>query len=122
GTPLHRIVPNGWVQGGDVVDGSGKGDPGFTLSDETFAVKHDAAGIIGMATAGQPHTAATQFYIALSPLPFLDGKRVAFGRVLTKHAMDVLMALPSLPTFQNERAVPDVCVASCHVIYEPSGP
>lgn len=37
-----------------------------------------------MANNGQPHTGATQFYITLSPLPFLDGKRVAFGRVLTK--------------------------------------
>lgn len=66
-----------------MVDGSGKGDPGFVLPDETFAVKHDERGVLGMANKGQPHTAASQFYITLQPLPFLDGKRVAFGRVLT---------------------------------------
>ena len=46
--------------------------------------QHDAAGIVGMATNGQPHSANTQFYIALEPLSFLDGKRVAFGKVLTQ--------------------------------------
>ncbi|PNW87242.1 hypothetical protein CHLRE_02g114700v5 [Chlamydomonas reinhardtii] len=120
GTPLHRIVPNGWVQGGDIVDGSGKGDPGFVLPDETYSVKHDAPGVLGMATGGQPHTANTQFYISLSPLPFLDGKRVAFGRVLNKQSLENLLALQTLPTFQNERPVPDVVIASCHVIYNPN--
>lgn len=47
-------------------------------------VKHDVPGIIGMANLDQPHTASTQFYITTSPLPWLDGKRVAFGRLLTK--------------------------------------
>ncbi|GFR46789.1 hypothetical protein Agub_g8420 [Astrephomene gubernaculifera] len=118
GTPIHRVVPCGWIQGGDVVDGSGKGDPGFMLPDETFAVKHDEPGVLGMANMGQPHTGATQFYISLSPLPFLDGKRVAFGRVLTKQSMDNLRALQS-STMINERPVPEVTITTIHVIYEP---
>jgi cyclophilin family peptidyl-prolyl cis-trans isomerase len=44
-------------------DHTGKGNPGWTLPDETFAVTHTEAGLVGMATCGEPHTASTQFYI-----------------------------------------------------------
>ncbi|EFJ45651.1 hypothetical protein VOLCADRAFT_75661 [Volvox carteri f. nagariensis] len=118
-SPIHRVVKTGWIQGGDVVDGSGKGDPGFTLPDETFAVKHDDKGILGMANKGQPHTAASQFYITLSPLPFLDGKRVAFGKVLTLEGLECIAKLENLQTYINERPVPDVLITNCRVLYEP---
>jgi len=29
-----------------------------------------------------PHTNASQFYVTAAPLAFLDGKKVAFGRVI----------------------------------------
>ncbi len=49
------------AQGGDVVDGSGKNMPAqLQISDETFAVKHDAPGIVGLSNNGLPHTATTQ--------------------------------------------------------------
>ncbi len=60
---------------------AGKGNPGWTLPDETFAVKHDEVGLIGLANNGEPHTAASQFYITLQPVPWLNGKRVVFGKV-----------------------------------------
>lgn len=84
GTPIHRVVKGGYVQGGDVVDGTGKGKPKFHIPDESFAVKHDEPGILGMANNGDAHTGAAQFYVTLAPLPWLDGKRVAFGKVVTK--------------------------------------
>ncbi|GLI62619.1 hypothetical protein VaNZ11_005283 [Volvox africanus] len=118
-TPIHRVVKSGWIQGGDVVDGSGKGDPGFTLPDETFAVKNNDKGILGMCNKGQPHTASSQFYISLSPLPFLDGKRVAFGKVLTLDGLECLEKLENLQTYINERPVPDVTTTKWHVLYEP---
>lgn len=37
--------------------------------------------MVGMANNGEPHTAASQFYIAANPLHWLDGKRVVFGKV-----------------------------------------
>lgn len=39
---------------------AGKGQPGWTIADESFAVKHDDVGLVGMANCGEPHTAATQ--------------------------------------------------------------
>lgn len=36
---------------------------------------------VGMANNGEIHTGATQFYITLNALPWLDGKKVVFGKV-----------------------------------------
>lgn len=63
---------------------TGKGDPQFTIPDETFAVKHDERGLLAMANNGQPHTGSCQWYVTLAPLSWLDGKRVVFGKVLTQ--------------------------------------
>jgi cyclophilin family peptidyl-prolyl cis-trans isomerase len=90
GSPIHRVVKGGYIQGGDVVNGSGAGDPGYHIPDETYAVKHSAAGMLGMASTGQPHTAATQFYISLQPLNWLDGKMVAFGRAIGSRSKSLL--------------------------------
>ena len=84
GTPIHRVVRQGYIQGGDCVNGTGAGDPKFSIPDETFAVAHDDVGILGMANNGVSHTANTQFYITLNPATWLNGKWVAFGKVLTQ--------------------------------------
>ena len=64
-SPIHRVVADGWVQGGDVVAGNGSGgESAFgqaAIPDEGFAA-HDGAGVLGMANDG-PHTAASQFYV-----------------------------------------------------------
>lgn len=120
-TLMHRIVPNGWIQAGDiwpphkgnggesvygpVFEGSvlhmqkytlfdrvcdrlviiNYSDCGYprmkmlrNVSDESFKVKHDKRGIIGMANKGR-HTNGSQFYICLQPTPWMDTKYVAFG-------------------------------------------
>ena len=46
-------------------------------------------GILSMASNGEPHTANSQFFITLDALPWLDGKRVAFGKVLTQEGLKV---------------------------------
>eukprot|EP00798_Chlamydomonas_sp_ICE-L_P005536 gene5536-4170_t len=117
GTPFHRLVKHGFIQGGDVVDGTGKGDPGFTLPDETFAVKHDEAGILAMANNGAPHTAASQFYITLAPLPSLDGKRVAFGRLLTTESLEALKLMSEVPCNYAERPTPEIVIQAARQIY-----
>jgi cyclophilin family peptidyl-prolyl cis-trans isomerase len=45
---------------------------------------HNTAGILGMAKRqGERHSAASQFYITLNPLEYMNGKNVAFGRVIS---------------------------------------
>ncbi|KUF92424.1 Glyoxylate reductase/hydroxypyruvate reductase [Phytophthora nicotianae] len=86
GNQVHRVVRGGWIQAGDVA-GNGRGDGpcrslyGLEFPDESFAVSHNAAGILSMANTG-PHTNGSQFFITLAPQPWLDRRKVAFGRVM----------------------------------------
>jgi cyclophilin family peptidyl-prolyl cis-trans isomerase len=107
------------LQGGDVVDGTGKGKNLFQLPDETFQFKHDAAGCPAMASNGEAHTAATQFYITQNPLKWLDGKRVVFGKVLTEAGLETIRAIEATDT-NNERPVPEVVISGTRVLIEPA--
>ncbi|XP_029903769.1 putative inactive peptidyl-prolyl cis-trans isomerase-like 6 [Myripristis murdjan] len=103
GSIFHRVVPNGWLQGGDISlakkgDG-GESIYGATFGDESFAVFHTKRGILGMANQG-PHSNGSQFYITLQPAPWMDRKYVAFGQVV--EGTDVLRRLEEVPTY-NER-------------------
>ena len=83
GTPIHRIKPGGWLQGGDVVTGNGDGSKsasGEPLPDESFHIKHGESGILGMANDG-PHTAQSQFYCTFAPTPSFDNVFVGFGKL-----------------------------------------
>lgn len=113
-SPIHRIVPKGWLQGGDIVSGKGNtGDSiyGETFNDETFNVKHDKMGIVGMVNKG-PHTNASQFYITLGPLPWMDGKAVGIGYVI--EGMRMLRVLEKAE-LENERPVVPIVIKDCGV-------
>jgi len=112
---IHRIVPNGWIQGGDIIDGS-KGDggksamsDGAAFPDESFAVKHDSRGIISMANSGT-HTNQSQFFITLEAKCSLDKKFVAFGRVIS--GSRVLDEIETMDTF-NERPKKSLKIIDC---------
>uniref|UniRef100_A0A8B9GWP9 Peptidyl-prolyl cis-trans isomerase n=1 Tax=Astyanax mexicanus TaxID=7994 RepID=A0A8B9GWP9_ASTMX len=90
---FHRVVPNGWLQGGD----------------EGFAVSHNKRGILGMANQG-PHSNGSQFYITLQPALWMDTNYVAFGQVV--EGTDVLRKLEEVPTY-NERPKQDCRIVAC---------
>ncbi|CAM4533077.1 unnamed protein product, partial [Lepidochelys olivacea] len=78
---FHRLVKNGWIQGGDITAGRGDGGEsiyGPTFEDENFSIPHNKKGILGMANKGR-HSNGSQFYITLQPTPYMDKKYVAFG-------------------------------------------
>ncbi|MEM7050472.1 MAG: peptidylprolyl isomerase [Acidobacteriota bacterium] len=79
GLTFHRVVPDFVVQGGDP-RGDGFGGPGFTLRDEINSLRYER-GTVGMALAG-PDTGGSQFFIALSRQPHLDGGYTVFGQVV----------------------------------------
>lgn len=114
-TVIHRVVPGGWIQGGDVC--SGKGDSGESIyggnfPDENFAVKHDRPGILAMA-GGDRHSNNSQFYIALQAHPWLDKKRVAFGRVVS--GVRNLRLLEQCKTVNQRPKVP-ITIANCGLV------
>ncbi len=88
GLSFHRVVPAFVVQGGDP-RGDGYGGPGWTQRCEDNRLPY-VRGTVGMALAGRD-TGGSQFFIAHSAQPHLDGRYTAFGKVLT--GLDVLDAL-----------------------------
>eukprot|EP00163_Fabomonas_tropica_P034817 TRINITY_DN986_c0_g1_i2.p1 TRINITY_DN986_c0_g1~~TRINITY_DN986_c0_g1_i2.p1 ORF type:complete len:293 (-),score=73.05 TRINITY_DN986_c0_g1_i2:333-1211(-) len=113
-SPIHRVVPGGWVQGGDVDTGSGDGGEsiwGGTFADECYAVAHDKAGILGMANNGR-HTNGSQFYVTLKAMPHWDRSMVAFGRVIS--GMRVLKLMEKMEAL-NQRPLTKVYVSDCGI-------
>ena len=80
GLTFHRVVPNFVIQGGDA-KGNGTGGSGKNLKAEFNDIQH-IKGAVAMARAQDPDSADSQFYIALSTLPHLDGKYTVFGQVI----------------------------------------
>lgn len=73
-----RVVPNFVVQGGDPRNDM-SGGPGYAIRDEINLQKY-TRGAVGMALSG-PDTGGSQFFIAHSPQPHLDGGYTIFARV-----------------------------------------
>lgn len=80
GTTFHRVVKNFVIQGGDPL-GTGKGGPGYTFDTEIVPdLRHDQFGRLAMARGPERDSNGSQFYIALRPLPHLDGMFTVFGQ------------------------------------------
>ncbi|MFY9821534.1 MAG: peptidylprolyl isomerase, partial [Thermoanaerobaculia bacterium] len=84
GLTFHRVVPDFVIQGGDP-KGDGSGGPGYSIRDEINRLRY-GRGAVGMALAG-PDTGGSQFFIALSPQPHLDGGYTVFGQVVAGDAV-----------------------------------
>ena len=85
GLIFHRVIPGFMIQGG-CPDGTGMGGPGHTIIGE-FAMngikndlKHER-GVLSMASAMDPDSAGSQFFIMVEDAPHLDGQYAAFGRI-----------------------------------------
>ena len=88
GLTFHRVVPNFVTQGG-CPRGDGWGGPGFTLRSEFSLLRYEE-GTIGIASAGKD-TEGSQFFIAHSPQPHLDGRYTIVGRVV--QGMDIVRTI-----------------------------
>jgi cyclophilin family peptidyl-prolyl cis-trans isomerase len=105
---FHRVVPAFVVQGG-CPRGDGWGDAGYSIPCEYGDLRYDDAGVVGMAHAGKD-TGGSQFFITHVPVPRLDGRYTAFGRV--RDGMAVVDQIVRGDWFRIERATPPVESAS----------
>lgn len=133
-TEIHRVIPGFMIQGGDYenFDGTGGGCFNFFqnnnlnggcrtqqfFNDETFEMKHDDA-VLSMANRGK-NTNGSQFFITLKKAHHLDGKHVAFGRVI--HGMDVIHKIAQVETENNDRPIllQRVVILDCGLLMDNS--
>ena len=100
GTIFHRVIPNFMIQGGDPA-GTGSGDPGFQIRDETSPdLKFDQPGRLAYANAG-PNTNGSQFFITEAPVDYLDGHYSIFGQCQDLDVVKKIARLSRDP--QNDR-------------------
>eukprot|EP01034_Spumella_vulgaris_P040142 gene40142-49648_t len=97
-SPIHRIVKGGWIQCGDIVDGSGRNSIATTdkvngVADEWFNTDFgfQPGGIVGYANSG-PHSNGSQFFITT----WMNTNFVAFGRVVQGYS--VIRHINGVPT------------------------
>lgn len=114
GTSFHRVVKGFVIQGGDPnsknadPQDDGLGGPGYSIPDEfNPTLRHDAAGVLSMASAG-PDTGGSQFFVTLAATPQLDDRHSAFGRVT--QGMEVVRAIGSASVDEDDRPTSPVRV------------
>ena len=105
GLIFHRVIKGFMIQGG-CPDGTGMGDPGYSIRGEFSqngfenSLKH-TEGVLSMARAQNPDSAGSQFFIMHKTSPHLDGAYAAFGKVI--EGMDVVNKIAETKTDWNDR-------------------
>ena len=116
GTQFLKIHAGNSILAGDVENGDGSGSHAAGedkfIRDENFIIPHTGRGLLSMASVGK-HTGGSQFYITLDKADHLNGKCVAFGRVIKGD--EVISEIEKLFTFRGAPARP-VIIEDCGVL------
>ena len=107
GLIFHRVIKGFMIQGG-CPEGSGMGDPGYSIKGEFTQnrfkndLKH-TEGVLSMARSMHPNSAGSQFFIMHKTSPHLDGAYAAFGKVV--EGMDVVNRIAETDVDYNDRPI-----------------
>jgi peptidylprolyl isomerase len=87
GVPFHRVIAGFMAQTGDPT-GTGTGGSKYPDLEAEFSRESFKRGVVGMARAGSPNSANSQFFICFAAAPWLDGQYTVVGEVVD--GMDVV--------------------------------
>src|SRR6056297_545914 len=117
GLKFHRVIKGFMVQGG-CPDGTGMGNPGYSIKGEFSANGFDndlshKRGVISMARSSAPDSAGSQFFIVHQDSAHLDGKYAAFGEVV--EGMEVVDQIAEVATGARDMPREDQVMESVRV-------
>ena len=110
GSKFHRVIMDSMIQGGNRAGGCAI--DGKKFADENYKLQHFGAGWLSTANGGKD-TNGSQFFITTKKTPWLDGKCVVVGKVLS--GMDVIRKIESTETNATGKPERDVVIANTRV-------
>jgi peptidylprolyl isomerase len=108
--PFHRVIEGFMAQTGDGKNFNGTGGSKYPNLKAEFSNVPFTRGVVGMARAGDPNSANSQFFIMFSDYPSLNGKYTVIGNVVS--GMDVVDKLKRGEPVQGPDKMLKVQVAS----------
>lgn len=117
-TNIHNVTKGVYVVAGDILNGNGTGGHAALVEgdrffpDENFALQFSERGVVGMANGGVDRN-ASQFFVTLKPLPHLNGRNVAFGKII--EGLDNLKALESVYCIRG-RPLSKITIGDCGLL------
>ncbi|EKS40392.1 peptidylprolyl isomerase [Afipia clevelandensis] len=108
--PFHRVIEGFMAQTGDGQRFNGTGGSKYPNLPAEFSNVPFKRGIVGMARAGDPNSANSQFFIMFADGSFLNGKYTVVGEVVS--GMDVVDKIKRGEPVQDPDKMVKVQVAS----------
>jgi peptidylprolyl isomerase len=103
--PFHRVMDGFMAQTGDGQNFNGTGGSKYPNLKAEFSNVPFKRGVVGMARAGSPDSANSQFFICFADASFLNGKYTVVGDVVS--GMDVVDKLKKAPAGSASGSVTD---------------